>query len=56
MMRTYRGIVCEKKNKYTVFLTDKGDFLRGIPIGKTPDIGDEVDFHPVLRLLFLVEK
>ena len=47
MMRTYRGIVCEKKNKYTVFLTEKGDFLRGIPIGETPDIGDEVDFHLV---------
>ncbi len=47
MMRTYRGIVCEKKNKYTVFLTDKGDFLRGIPIGETPDIGDEVDFQLV---------
>ncbi len=47
MMRTYRGVVCEKKNKYTVFLTDKGVFLRGIPIGETPDIGDEVDFHPV---------
>ncbi|WP_318615845.1 anti-sigma factor domain-containing protein [Sporosarcina sp. YIM B06819] len=46
-MRTYRGVVCEKKNKYTVFLTDKGDFLRGIPIGETPDIGDEVDFHLV---------
>lgn len=53
MMRTYRGIVCEKKNKYTVFLTDKGDFLRGIPIGETPDIGQEADFHlvstPALR-------
>ena len=36
-----------KKNKYTVFLTDKGDFLRGVPIGKTPDIGDEVDFRLV---------
>lgn len=47
MMRTYRGIVCDKKNKYTVFLTDKGDFLRGIPIGETPDIGDEVDFQLV---------
>lgn len=47
MMRTYRGVVCEKKNKYTVFLTEKGEFLRGIPIGKTPDIGDEVDFHLV---------
>lgn len=46
-MRTYRGIVCEKKNKYTVFLTNKGDFLRGIPIVETPDIGDEVDFYLV---------
>jgi len=47
MMRTHRGIVCDKKNKYTVFLTDKGDFLRGIPIGETPEIGDEVDFRLV---------
>lgn len=47
MMRTYRGIVCDKKNKYTVFLTNKGDFLRGIPIGETPEIGDEVDFQLV---------
>jgi len=47
MMRNYRGIVCDKKNKYTVFLTDKGDFLRGIPIGETPEIGDEVDFQMV---------
>jgi hypothetical protein len=47
MMRTYRGIVCDKKNKYTVFLTDKGDFLRGIPIGETSGIGDEVDFRLV---------
>ncbi|NEU31732.1 hypothetical protein GN156_13255 [bacterium LRH843] len=47
MMRTYRGIVCEKKNKYTVFLTNEGKFLQGIPIGKTPDIGEEADFHPI---------
>src|SRR4051794_36090121 len=47
MMRTYRGVVCEQKKKYTVFLTEKGDFLRGIPIGETADIGDEVDFHLV---------
>ncbi|MFC5591861.1 hypothetical protein ACFPRA_23560 [Sporosarcina soli] len=46
-MRTYRGVVCERKNKYTVFLTEKGNFLRGIPIGGSPDIGEEVDFHPV---------
>ena len=55
-MRTYRGVVCEKKNKYTVFLTDKGDFLRGIPIGETPDIGDEVDFHPVFSPALLGGK
>ncbi len=56
MMRTYRGIVCEKKNKYSVFLTDKGDFLRGIPIGETPDIGDEVDFQLVSASPLLSRK
>lgn len=45
MMRTYRGVVFEIDKKYTVFLTEKGEFLRGIPIGETPNIGDEVDFH-----------
>ncbi|WP_252504278.1 anti-sigma factor domain-containing protein [Sporosarcina sp. Marseille-Q4943] len=44
MMRTYRGIVCEKKNKYMVFLTEKGEFLRGVPIGDPPAIGEEADF------------
>jgi len=43
-MRTYRGIVCEKKTKYMVFLTEKGEFLRGIPIGNSPEIGEEADF------------
>lgn len=45
MMRTYRGVVFEIEEKYTVFLTQKGEFLRGIPIGGSPNIGDEVDFH-----------
>lgn len=45
MMRTYRGVVFEIEKKYTVFLTEKGEFLRGIPIGGPPNIGDEVDFH-----------
>ncbi|WP_339263652.1 anti-sigma factor domain-containing protein [Solibacillus sp. FSL W7-1472] len=44
-MRTYRGVVFEIEKKYTVFLTEKGEFLRGIPIGGPPNIGDEVDFH-----------
>ncbi|AOV06255.1 anti-sigma factor domain-containing protein [Sporosarcina ureilytica] len=46
-MRTYKGIVCEKKKKYMIFLTSEGEFLRGIPIGKTPDIGDETNFQLV---------
>ncbi|MFS0577104.1 hypothetical protein AB1K83_15810 [Sporosarcina sp. 179-K 3D1 HS] len=45
MRRIHRGIVCEKKSKYTVFLTNQGDFLRGIPIGTTPKIGEESEFH-----------
>lgn len=45
MMRTYRGVVFEIEKKYTVFLTEKGEFLRGFPIGGSPNIGDEVDFH-----------
>lgn len=44
MMRTYTGVVCEKKNKYMVFLTEKGEFLRGVPIGDPPEIGEEADF------------
>ncbi|TQR21209.1 anti-sigma factor domain-containing protein [Psychrobacillus vulpis] len=46
MMRTYRGIVCEKKNKYMVFLTKEGEFLRGIPLG-SPNVGEEAEFHVV---------
>lgn len=47
MMRKKRGIVCEKKKHYTILLTGKGEFLRGIPLNKKSDIGDEVDFRPV---------
>ncbi|MDN4608528.1 anti-sigma factor domain-containing protein [Sporosarcina highlanderae] len=47
MMRTYRGIVCEKKNRYMVFLTGNGEFLRGVPIGDPPNVGDEADFKLV---------
>lgn len=43
-MQTYRGVVCEKKNKYMVFLTEKGEFLRGIPTGNPPEIGEESEF------------
>lgn len=45
MMRTYKGIVCEKKSKYSVFLTTEGKFLRGIPIIPNPEIGEEAEFH-----------
>ena len=47
MMRTYKGIVCEKKNEYMVFLTKEGEFLRGTPIGPTPEVGEEAEFHLV---------
>ncbi|MBS4219237.1 anti-sigma factor domain-containing protein [Bacillus sp. FJAT-49711] len=44
MMRKKRGIVCEKKKYYTILLTDKGEFLRGIPLDEKSEIGDEVEF------------
>lgn len=45
MMRTYRGVVCEKKDDYYVFLTGKGEFLRGTPLVDDPMIGAEVEFQ-----------
>ncbi|WP_391207565.1 hypothetical protein [Psychrobacillus sp. L4] len=45
MMRVYKGLVCEKKNKYSVFITKEGEFLRGIPLGTNPEIGEEAHFH-----------
>lgn len=45
MMRTYKGIVCEKKTKYMIFLTKEGKFLRGVPIISNPEIGQEVEFR-----------
>lgn len=45
MMRKYRGIVCEKKASYTVFLTENGEFLRGVPLIEDVQIGEEVAFH-----------
>lgn len=55
-MRTYRGIVCEKKNRYMVFLTENGEFLRGVPIGDTPEVGEEADFKLVASSLVLGGK
>lgn len=45
MMRKYRGIVCEKKATYTVFLTEDGEFLRGVPLISAVQIGEEAEFH-----------
>lgn len=45
MMRTYRGVVCEKKDTYYVFLTSEGEFLRGTPLADDPMIGDEAEFQ-----------
>ncbi|MFJ8065523.1 hypothetical protein ACIQYS_12900 [Psychrobacillus sp. NPDC096426] len=47
MMRTYKGIVCDKKNEYIVFLTKEGEFLHGTPIGPTPEVGEEAEFQLV---------
>ena len=45
MMRKYRGIVCEKKASYSVFLTKDGEFVRGVPLMASVQIGDEAEFH-----------
>lgn len=45
MMRKYKGIVCEKKATYSVFLTEEGEFLRGIPLISTVQVGEEAEFH-----------
>ncbi|WP_144511957.1 anti-sigma factor domain-containing protein [Bacillus sp. FJAT-22090] len=45
MMRTYKGIVCEKSDKYMVFLTNEGEFLRGIPLSTDPEMGEETEFR-----------
>lgn len=45
MMRKYKGIVCEKKATYSVFLTEDGEFLRGTPINAAVQIGEEAEFH-----------
>ncbi|MFC5602866.1 anti-sigma factor domain-containing protein [Sporosarcina koreensis] len=56
MMRTYRGVVCEKKSKYMVFLTEKGEFLRGVPVGNPPEIGEEAEFTLVAPSLITGRK
>ena len=45
MMRNYRGVVCEKKATYTIFLTEDGEFLRGVPLIADVQIGEEAEFH-----------
>lgn len=56
MMRSYRGIVCEKNKKDMIFITDKGEFLRGIPLVSNPEIGDEVEFNLVATTPLLKKK
>ena len=45
MMHKYRGIVCEKKASHTVFITENGEFLRGVPLIADVQIGEEAEFH-----------
>lgn len=45
MMRNFRGVVCEKKDNYYVFLTSEGEFLRGTPLVDDPMIGTETEFQ-----------
>lgn len=45
MMRKCRGIVCEKKATYSIFLTEDGEFLRGTPLIADVQIGEEAEFY-----------
>ncbi|MCR2823070.1 anti-sigma factor domain-containing protein [Lederbergia panacisoli] len=56
MMRKKRGIVCEKKKYYTIFLTNNGEFLPGTPLAGKAEIGDEVEFLQVSRPSLFVRK
>lgn len=40
-----KGIVCEIKKEYCVFLTADGQFMRGIPVNANVLVGEEADFH-----------
>ncbi|MDN4492636.1 anti-sigma factor domain-containing protein [Ureibacillus aquaedulcis] len=44
-MEKIRGIVCEKHKNHIIFLTQNGQFLKGIPLIADPEIGEEVDFY-----------
>ncbi|MFJ7825503.1 anti-sigma factor domain-containing protein [Psychrobacillus sp. NPDC096623] len=49
-MRKYKGIVCEKKESYSVFLTEDGEFLRGTPLNRAVQIGEEVEFYLIANV------
>lgn len=51
MMKTYRGIVCEKNKNDIIFMTANGEFLHGTPLLPNPEIGDEVEFYIVTTAL-----
>lgn len=50
MNNTFKGIVFEKKNAYSIFMTPEGLFQRGIPLSTSVEVGEEASFRPYLDM------
>lgn len=49
-MNKQKGIVFENTSSYSIFLTDDGRFLKGIP-DSLSDVGEEVSFRPYVEMV-----
>lgn len=49
-MNRQKGIVFENTSSYSIFLTDDGRFLKGIP-DSVSDVGEEVSFRPYVEVI-----
>jgi outer membrane biosynthesis protein TonB len=50
-MNKQKGIVFENTSSYSIFLTDDGRFLKGIPDVKSVQVGEEVSFRPYVEMV-----
>ena len=50
-MNRQKGIVFKNTSSYSIFLTDDGRFLKGIPDSRAVNVGDEVSFRPYVELI-----
>ncbi len=51
-MNKQKGIVFENTSSYSIFLTDDGRFLKGIP-DSLSEVGEEVSFRPYIEMVAL---